>query len=121
MACAYGVKDGKLICGLSGNPASAITNYYAIAYPAVRKLCGQKHYMPEEIVVTLKDGFRKKSPCTRLLRGTLDLSEGTVSMKLPQDQGNVILSSTIGCNVMAIVPAGSGPVEAGAKLKGFLL
>ncbi len=27
MACAIGMKDGKLVCGLSGNPASALTNY----------------------------------------------------------------------------------------------
>lgn len=121
MACAYGRKDGKLVCGLSGNPASAITNYYAIAYPVIRKLCGHKEFMLKEILVTLKEGFKKKSPCTRLLRGNLDLSEGAVCMKLPKDQGNVVLSSTIGCNVMAIVPAGSGPLEADTQLKGFLI
>lgn len=121
MACAYGKKDGKLICGLSGNPASSVTNFYAIAMPAFKKLCGQKDYLPREIEVTLKNEFRKKSPGTRFLRGTLELSDGTVSMKLPEDQGNVVLSSTIGCDVMAIVPAGSGPLAAGTKLKGFLL
>ena len=42
-------------------------------------------------------------------------------MELPKDQGNVVLSSTIGCNVMAVVPAGSGPIEAGTVLKGFLV
>jgi hypothetical protein len=42
-------------------------------------------------------------------------------MKLPSDQGNVILSSAIGCNVLAMVLAGSGPVSAGTMLEGFLL
>ena len=42
-------------------------------------------------------------------------------MRLVKDQGNVILSSTIGCDVMAVVPAGSGPLEAGTKLKGFMI
>lgn len=121
MACAYGKKDGKLICGLSGNPASSVTNFYSVAMPAIKKLCGQKDPMPREIEVTLLDSFRKKSPGTRFLRGTLQLTDGMAAMKLPQDQGNVVLSSTIGCNVMAIVPAGSGPLAAGTKLKGFLL
>ncbi len=71
--------------------------------------------------MTLNEDFRKKSPQTRLLRGRLDLSDGTVRMHLPQEQGNVILSSTINCNVMAIVPAGSGPVPKNTTLKGFLL
>lgn len=121
MACAYGVCGGKLICGLSGNPASSITNFYAVAVPALRKLAGYRDPCPKEIMVALADGFSKKSPKTRLLRGTLDLADGTARLKLPKDQGNVVLSSTIGCNVMAVVPAGSGPVPAGTKLKGFLL
>ena len=120
MACAYGEKDGKLVCGLSGNPASSLTNFHAVAVPALKKLAGLSDYMPQEITVTLKTGFKKKSPTTRLLRGTLDLSGGTVGMTMPKDQGNVVISSAIGCNVMAIVPAGTGPLEAGTTLEGFL-
>ena len=121
MACAYGVCDDKLICGLSGNPASSITNFYAVAVPALKKLAGRREYLPDDISVTLSGGFRKKSPATRFLRGQLELKDGQVRMVLPEDQGNVVLSSTIGCNVMAVVPAGSGPVEPGTVLKGFLL
>ncbi len=121
MACAYGMKDGKLVCGLSGNPASSITNFYAIALPALRKMAGHRDPIPQEITLTLREGFSKKSPATRLLRGTLDLSDGTVGLRLPKEQGNVVLSSTIGCNAMAIVPAGSGKLEKNTILKGFLL
>lgn len=121
MGCAYGVKDGVLVCGLSGNPASALTNFYAVALPALRKLCGLREYLPQEIAVTLKNGFSKKSPTARYLRGRLDLSSGKVLMELPKDQGNVVLSSVIGCDVMALVPAGSGPLDAGTELKGFVL
>lgn len=109
MACAYGEKDGKLVCGLSGNPASSLTNFYAVAVPALKKLAGLCSYIPEEIQVTLGADFKKKSPGTRLLRGKLDISDGTVKMMIPKDQGNVVLSSTIGCDVMAVVPGGSGP------------
>ena len=121
MACAYAVKDGKLICGLSGNPASSLINFYAIAVPALRKLTGLKDPMPEEIEVTLNSGFKKKSPGTRLLRGKLDLSQGEVRMTLSEEQGNVMLNSLIGCDMMAVVPGGTGPIEAETKLKGFLL
>lgn len=121
MACAYGVRGGKLVCGLSGNPASSLTNFYAVALPAFKKLTGRRDYLPQEISVTLPEGFGKKSPRTRFLRGKLELKDGIVCMDLPKDQGNVVLSSTIGCNVMAVVPAGSGPVRPGTVLKGFLL
>lgn len=121
MACAYGVRDGKLVCGLSGNPASSLTNFYAVAMPALKKLSGRREHLPREISVTLPAGFEKKSPKTRFLRGKLGLTHGAVCMELPRDQGNIVLSSAIGCNVMAVVPAGSGPVSPGTVLKGFLL
>ena len=121
MACAYGRRDGKLICALSGNPASSITNFYDIAAPALRKLAAQARPDGEEVAVMPRDGFGQKRPGTRLPRGRLVLAGARVRMTVPRDQGNVVLSSTIGCNVMAIVPAGSGPVSAGTTLKGFLL
>lgn len=121
MACAYGIWKGKPVCALSGNPASAITNFHVIAAPVLRKLSGQAECIPQEISVKLANGFRKKSPGTRFLRGILDLSEGTVRMRVPSEQGNVVLSSAIGCNVMAIIPAGSEPVAEGTELKGFLI
>ena len=106
MACAYGVLDGKPVCGLSGNPASSLTNFYVIALPALRAMAGLNEPVPREITLTLRNGFRKKSPATRILRGRLDLTDGTAGMILPKDQGNVVLSSTVGCDVMAVVPAG---------------
>lgn len=121
MACAYGVKDGKLVLGFSGNPASSVTNLCAVAFPAFRKLCGirdPRHWLFD---VILGEDFKKKSKATRFLRGSLDLTNGCAKMHIPSEQGNVTISSMIGCNVFAIVPAGSGPVSAGTVLKGFLL
>ena len=121
MACAYGVWQGKPLCALSGNPASSLTNFYAVAMPALRRLGGYSRPEPPEFPVTLLEGFGKKSRNARFLRGQLVLAEGKAAMTLSPDQGNVVLSSAIGCNVMAMIPAGSGPVPAGTVLKGFLL
>jgi molybdopterin molybdotransferase len=121
MACAYGIKEGKLVLGLSGNPASSLTNFCACALPAIRKLCGRKEPMPTPIQGVLARSFKKKSPSTRFLRGHLQLTDGSVQFISSSDQGNVVLSSTIGCNAFLLIPAGSGPVEAGAVLSGFML
>ena len=121
MACVYGVCQGKPVFGLSGNPASSLTNFYVVGVPALRKMMGYREPLMPKIKVTLSSGFGKKSPKARFLRGTLELKDGTVRMALPKEQGNVVLSSAIGCNVMAVIPAGSGPVPAGTELEGFLL
>ena len=121
MSCAFGVKNGKLICGLSGNPASSLTTFYVVAVPGLKKMAGIADYNYKEITVTLASDFNKKSRGTRVLRGRLDLSDGTVKMQISKDQGNVVLSSTIGADCMAFIPAGSGPQPAGTQLKGFLI
>ena len=121
MACAYGVTGGKMVLGLSGNPASSLTNFCACALPALRKLCGRREALPQPIQAELAKGFKKKSPSTRFLRGYLDLSQGSVRFISAASQGNAVLSSTIGCNAFLLIPAGSGPVEPGTKLNGFLL
>ena len=121
MACAYGVKDGKLVCGLSGNPAAALTNFHVIVASLLRKLKGDRNYLPVEFPVKLLNSFSKKSPVTRILRGKIDLISGEIGIRIPSEQGNVLLSSTIGCNLMAIVPAGSGILEKGTILKGFFI
>lgn len=120
-ACAYGVKDGKLVCGLSGNPASALTNYYAVVLPALRKLCGYRDPRLTELTVALAEDFSKKSPKTRLIRGTLDLTDGTARMHVSHAQGNGVLHSLVGCDLLAEIPAGSGRLPAGTKLPAYLI
>ena len=121
MACAYGAANGKLVLGLSGNPASSLTNYCACVLPALRRLAGRRDCLPTTVRAELANGFKKKSPATRFLRGRIDLAEGRVLFVTPRDQGNVVLSSTIGCSAFAVIPAGSGPVEPGTVLDGFIL
>ena len=121
MACALAVREGKLILSLSGNPVSSLTTYYGVVVPVLRKMAGLTDCVPEEITVTLADDFKKRSPVTRFLRGKLRIRGGEAFIELSGDQGNVVLSSAVGCDVMAIVPGGSGSISAGTKLKGFLL
>ena len=122
-ACFYAVRDGKMICALSGNPASAMTNYHAVAKAGLKRLCGwnQGDCFPAEIQVALKEDFPKKSKNERWVRGSLDLSDGTVRIDVPKQQKNSALSSTVGCDVMAVIPAGSGPLPAGTVLQGHLM
>lgn len=119
MACAYGVCGGKLICGLSGNPAASLLNLYTVALPALKALAGRTDTVPEEFPLTLREGFPRKSGSTRILRGRLALDGGAAELSLAAGQGNVAVAGAIGSDTLAVVPAGSGPVPAGTTLKGF--
>lgn len=121
MACALGHKNGKLICALSGNPASSLTTYYSVVQPCLEKLAGFKDYIPRMFDVVLQNDFPKSSAGTRMIRGQLVLEDDKVTIINSKEQGNVVISSMIGTTAMAVVPAGTGPLEAGTVLKGFLI
>lgn len=119
--CCFGMLNGALVCCLSGNPASSMTTFYAVVLPAVYKLAGRSDYLPQEIQVTLLEDFPKKSPKPRLLRGKLELTRGTPGMHITGEQGNGILHTMIGCNVLALIPPGSGTLKAGTTLTAYSL
>ena len=120
-ASAYGVYEGKLVCGLSGNPASAMINFYAVVLPALQKLRGLESPRLREITVTLSDAFPKKSPKTRLIRGSLFIEGGTAYMRVSTAQENGSLHSLSGCDLLAEIPAGSGKLEAGTRLTAYAI
>lgn len=121
MACAYAVRDGKLLFGLSGNPAAAMTQLYVLVAPALRKMSGRREVLPKVVTAALAEPFPKGSRLPRFLRGTLELSEGRARLLLPHGQGNAVASSLIGSDVLALIPAERGPLAADTQLKGFLL
>ena len=121
MSCAYGKKDGKLICALSGNPVSSVINFYVIGMPAIKKLAGLKEYRSEEITVELKKPFAKTGKIPRYICGRLELSGDAIKIDVPEKQGNVILSSLIGCQALAVIPPSEEPLPAGTRIKAFLV
>ena len=121
MACAFAYRGGKPVFGLSGNPASALTNYCACVLPAVRRMAGRAEALPETFTAEMAEGFGKKSPSERFLRGRSRFEGGKTLFVSSARQGNAVLSSAIGCNAFARIPAGSGPVEAGRTVDGFML
>lgn len=117
--CVYGFKEGKLVCGLSGNPVSGYTNFNLIALPALKKMAGLAKPEPDWIPMILSEDFNKRSPKGRVIQGKMDLTDGRVRLRVMGAQGNAIISGMIGTDAMAVIPKGSGPLPAGSLLKGF--
>lgn len=120
-ACEYGVRDGKLICGLSGHPSSSLTNLLLVGLAGIRKMSGIKDYLPKAIDLEVDSEFTKTSKNDRVVRGTLVIEDGIAKIRMPKGQGNVMISSTIGSNLVAVIPGGSGPLQKGTKIKGYLV
>ncbi len=121
MACAYGIKAGKVMIALSGNPASALTNLQCICYPALKKLAGYKEYDHRLIKMKLKNDCKKAGKGTRFLRGRFEIEEGEAYLRSPEKQGNVVISSAAGCNAYGILKDMAPPVKKGSLIDGFLV
>ncbi len=111
--------DGKLILGLSGNPGAALLGLLRIALPAIRKLCGRQDTNLEVIQVRLKQPLSKKSPKMRLLRGRLQIEDGQAYLVENPGQGNGIVSSFVGCDLLGEIPAGSDSLPAETLVKAY--
>jgi molybdopterin molybdotransferase len=51
----------------------------------------------------------------------MSIEDGVVCMRPSAGQGNAVISSMAGANLMVIVPAEHGPVRAGDVLEGFMI
>ncbi len=119
--CAIGIKGEKLIFGLSGNPPAAMTIFSLLGRPCLRKLSGYAHPGLRATKVTLLDNFNKSSQNIRIISGWLDITDGVMRMKTAAAHGHAVMHALAGCEVLAVIPAGSPPLPAGTILEAYLL
>ena len=119
--CLAAVKNGKLILGLSGSPAAAMVIYQLVGILIIKKLAGWSQICHKRTEVILRKDYRKASPRRRFLRGRLIIEDGIAYFETIGGQGNGVLRSLIGCDVLAEIPDSSGPLKAGDKLTAYLL
>ncbi len=115
------IKDGKLMVGLSGNPAAALISFELLVRPLIRKLQGYKNIKQPELEVVLEDDFYKKSPQRRFLRVFISFEKGKWIARQTGKQASSVISSMADCNALIDIPAGSGPISAGTVVKAIYL
>lgn len=113
----FGRKGKKLVTCLSGNPASAMTCFYAVVAPLLRRLQGSPEPRQREVTARLDAPFKKGSKQPRLVRGRLETREGELIFVPAPQQGNGALHTLAGANAFADLNAGCGPLEAGAVVR----
>ena len=108
---------GKPILCLSGNPFAAAATFEVLARPLLAALAGEPHLLPQRTKAVLDTPFPKASLGRRFVRGRFEAGRVT----LPGEHSSGALSSLVGCNCLADIPAGSGPLEQGKTVDILLL
>ena len=114
-------KDGKVILGLSGNPASASLGLHLIGLPFLRALCGQEKKPPDRTKARLLTPIEKDSPYGRLVRGRMELIRGEVCFRCMDHQGNGALTSLLGCDMIADIPPDTPPLPEGTMIDAYII
>lgn len=107
---------GKIILGLSGNPAAAVIGLLMVAMPFVHKCAGRPEGAMKPIQVVLREPFQKRSKQRRFIPGRLIVEDGRAYFDRRASQGNGVVSSLVGCDLLGEIPEGSPPQPAGTMI-----
>lgn len=111
------IKDGKVLLGLSGNPGAALITFELLVRPVIRHLGGWEQLYRLTVEGIMSEPFRKASPQRRILRCTVFWKDDLWQVKLAGKQNPGILQSFAACNAMVDIPAGTGPLKTGDRVK----
>lgn len=105
--------DGRLVFGLPGNPVSAVVTFSLFVAPALAALQGAPAPRPPHPSARLGTDVRRNPRREQAMRVRVD-DDGSGAVAHPNGpQGSHILSSLLGADALAMIPAGEGQLPAG--------
>jgi molybdopterin molybdotransferase len=117
----FGTREDTLVFGLPGNPVSAVVCFLLLVRPALRALQGAPP-LPARAPARLAQAIRRAADRDQAVRVTLEPGADGVAVARPTGpQGSHMLSSLLGADGLAIVPAGEGELAAGERVEVELL
>jgi molybdopterin molybdotransferase len=108
----FGTRDGKLVFGLPGNPVSAMVTFHLFARPALRALAGAAPADTRARAV-LDRAVPRNPSREEVVRCRLEARQDGWHVEPTKAQGSHVLSSMLGADAFALVPAGEGELAAG--------
>jgi len=116
----FGTRGQTLVFGLPGNPVSAMVTFCLFVAPAVRALSGGAEPR-RRTVATLRSDCEKAPGRAHAVRCRLLLGAHGWEAEPTGAQGSHVLTSMLGADALAILPAGSASVAAGTRVEVELL
>ncbi len=117
---AYGRYEGKPVFGLPGNPMSAMITFEILVAPCLRKILGDPKPHPQPVRARLKADYRRRPGRVEIARATVTLEGEELWVGLHRHQGSGSLSSFVGVNALAILPADRSELSAGELVQTIL-
>lgn len=111
-----GVRNGKLLFALSGNPGACFVGFELFARPALLGMQGVKRPLPPEHTAVLAVDYTKGDKFTKYLRGIRTVEDGTVYVRPVGIDASSITVSIRDSDCLIVIPFGEKGVQAGEKV-----
>ncbi|MGZ4293287.1 MAG: molybdopterin molybdotransferase MoeA [Solirubrobacteraceae bacterium] len=105
-----------LVFGLPGNPVSAVVTFSLFAAPALAALQGAPSPAPPRATAVLGTDVKRNPRRDQMIRVRLESDDDAVRAFPNGAQGSHILTSLLGADALALIPAGDGTVPSGATV-----
>jgi molybdopterin molybdotransferase len=116
----FGTRADVLAFGLPGNPVSAMVTFELFVRPALAALQGADPAAPSASA-TLDEPVARNSRRQQALRVRLRHADDGLHALTTGEQGSHMLTSMLGADALALVPAGEGKLGAGERVEVLLL
>lgn len=112
----FGTLDGALLFGLPGNPVSAMVTFILLVAPALRALQGATAAHARPTALLARD-YEKSRGRAEAVRCRLRVDAAALHAEPTGPQGSHVLTSMLAADALALLPAGSERVPAGALVE----
>jgi molybdopterin molybdotransferase len=111
----FGTHEQTLVFGLPGNPVSSLVTFLLFVRPALQALAGETPAR-ERTVATLDTDCRRAPARVEAVRCRLRLRPDGWHVTPTGVQDSHILTSLLGADALALIPAGTGVLAAGERV-----
>jgi molybdopterin molybdotransferase len=112
----FGRRGATLVFGLPGNPVSAAVTFSLFVRPALAALQGRADERALYGEAVLGTAVHRSADREQAIRVRLEREDGRLVAIPNGPQGSHIVTSLLGANALALVPAGEGELAAGATV-----
>lgn len=117
----FGVRQGKPIFSLPGNPVSALVTFEELVRPALLKMQGFTKVIKPFIKARIQETVMKKSGRVQFLRVSVTPNGDSLSATSSGDQNTGILRTMLRANGIAVLAADRSKINAGEEIDVHLL
>jgi molybdopterin molybdotransferase len=118
---AFGMKEGKPVFSLPGNPVSGMMTFEMFVRPALLKMMGHTRCVEPLVKAALAEPFAKKSGRVKLLRVFVESGESGFIARVSGDQSTGIQRTLLRANGIAILGADRTSYTAGEAVDVHLI